>query len=214
MRKQIEALVNYVIREFGADHGCRAWPPEEILRAAGVEAHSPTADARFANELWQHALQAMRTGYFYPYPKADHTVDAVILDDRDIARYGGLLKVLLIKRGREGEPFYNCWALPGGYMNIGETLMEALGREVHEEVGLTIHPKDWDLVGNFDAPDRDPRGRVISTAFVTFVTDDTDIPKAADDAKECQWFSVDELPPMAFDHGDIIHSAMEKAGVL
>jgi len=212
--QRVEKLATHIAREFGRTKGeARRWPAEEILKAAGAPVPETLTDTDryFANELWEEALEMLSKGHLYQYPKADHTVDAVIF--RECSNWRNPAQILLIKRGREGEPYYNCWALPGGFMDPGERLVDALVRELQEEVGLQIPTKELTLVDVFDAPDRDPRGRVISTAFAAFVSPDVQ-PKAADDAKECRWFAVDELPDLAFDHHESIISAMEKAGMV
>jgi 8-oxo-dGTP diphosphatase len=133
--------------------------------------------------------------YTYPYEKADHTVDAVVfgLD-------GVELKILLIRRGRASEPFYDCWALPGGFISIEETLEESLRRELKEETGLELSYVEQ--LKTFGAPGRDPRGRVITTAFMALVP--PTVVEGADDAAEAKWFSISELPELAFDHSKIV----------
>lgn len=129
------------------------------------------------------------------------TVDAVIFnllsDD---------LEVLLIRRGRPNEPFFDHWALVGGYVEKGERLEDALRREVREETGLDLR-MPLDEIGIFDDPNRDPRGRVITIAYRTFVSRDRVAPQAGDDAKEVAWFSLRALPPLAFDHALIVEQA-------
>ena len=143
--------------------------------------------------------------FTYPYEQAAHTVDAVVfgVDFKD-----NTLKVLLILRGREGEPFCGHWALPGGYVDIGdrETTLQAVHRELGEETGLTA--SYMEQLATFDDPDRDPRGRVISTAHMALIK--TAEVKGADDAKEAMWFPVDRLPPLAFDHDKIIATGLKR----
>lgn len=212
--KQIEKVANRMIRELGAGTYDRAWGVKEILEIAGIQEDSLGGDEdiafKLSSELWAEALKMMSKGYFYQYPKVDHTVDAVIFKNQPWGSTEAP-KVLLIKRGREDEPFYNCWALPGGFVEPGEALEQALIREVAEEVRLVLVPpfNRLRLIDVYDAVDRDPRGRVISTAFYAFVPPESE-PKAADDAKECQWFAVDDLPDLAFDHYEIIQGALEK----
>lgn len=138
----------------------------------------------------------------YKYPKADNTVDIVVfgLDDN--------LKVLLIERGREGEPFFGHWALPGGFVNMDEDLTDAAYRELREETG--IRPSYLEQLYTFGTPGRDPRGRVISTAYLGLVKPEDVQVVAADDARDARWWSVDALPPLAFDHAAILDMAVRR----
>ncbi len=137
--------------------------------------------------------------YCYEYPRPAISVDIVV-----VRRMADGLEVVLIRRDR--PPFEGCWALPGGFMDIDETVEAAAARELREETGL-IAPK-LKLIGPFSAVDRDPRGRVVSIAFVT-VIDPLQVPRAGDDAAEVQWFKVGELPPLAFDHDRILEAGLE-----
>ena len=141
--------------------------------------------------------------YTYKYPKMDHTVDAVVfgVDFKE-----GCLKILLIMRGRQGEPFYGHWALPGGFVNLDEDFDIAAKRELLEETSLVA--KYMEQLASFSAPDRDPRGRVVSTAYMALM--DIREVKAADDAKKAVWWRADSLPPLAFDHSAIIATAMKR----
>lgn len=111
--------------------------------------------------------------------------------------------VLLIERG--WDPHAGVWALPGGHVDIGETSREAAARELVEETGIAVGPDRLRLVGVFDRPDRDPRGRYVS---VTYAVDVEDIEQvtAGDDAVDVGWFWLDDLPPLAFDHADMLRA--------
>ncbi|MBD3389792.1 NUDIX domain-containing protein [Candidatus Micrarchaeota archaeon] len=116
------------------------------------------------------------------------TVDALIIENG---------KILLIKRGR--EPDKGKWALPGGFVDRGETAEEACVREVEEETGLEVEVEE--IVGVFSEPERDPR-RTISIAYLCRKRGG--VAMGGDDAGEAGWFLLDELPELAFDHGEII----------
>lgn len=136
--------------------------------------------------------------YQYKYPRPSVSVDLVVLANRSESA-----EILLIQR--KHEPFKNHWALPGGFMNIDETLEQAAIRELREETGVSV--SEVRQVGTFSSVDRDPRGRVVTTAFLIEL--DQAIPLiAGDDAKEAEWFRIDRLPPLAFDHEQIIDQAL------
>ncbi len=116
------------------------------------------------------------------------------------------LEVLLIQR--KNQPFQNAWALPGGFLDPEEDLCAGALRELHEETGIKL--MDATQLGAYGAPHRDPRGRVISIAFYAQTDKKAVKPKAADDAKNVGWFSVDALPPLAFDHAIIIADALRR----
>ena len=116
-------------------------------------------------------------------------VDAVIVANNRIA---------LIKR--LNPPYQGCWALPGGFVEPGETLEQTCVREAQEETSLHVYVKDF--IGVYSDPTRDPRGHTISVAYLCIHKGGT--LKGADDAKEAQWFSLDNLPKLAFDHAKII----------
>lgn len=132
--------------------------------------------------------------YCYDYPRAALTVDALV-----IARLGNDWKILLINR--KNEPFKNMWALPGGFVNMDETLEQACIRELHEETGLK--PESMQQFRVFDAIDRDPRQRTLSVVFSVFLLDAAEV-NGGDDAQKAAWFPLDNLPPLAFDHAEII----------
>ena len=111
--------------------------------------------------------------------------------------------MLLIQR--KNEPHKNSWALPGGFLDMGETLEQAAARELKEETGLKL--KSLRQLGVFSKVDRDPRTRVISVAFYAeLVAGQTAI--AADDAQDVGWFDLNKLPKLAFDHDEMIKLAL------
>ncbi len=141
--------------------------------------------------------------YTYKYPKADHTVDAVVFG---IGREGDSLEILLIERAR--DPFKGCFALPGGFVEMDEDLDQAVKRELAEETGLVL--ADSEQLHTFSSVDRDPRGRVITTAFVGVVERDEVKLCSGSDASRAVWHDVHRLPPLAFDHGEIISLALDR----
>jgi len=124
---------------------------------------------------------------------------------------GNRLQVLLIQR--LNQPFKDCWALPGGFIEPHEDLPAGAARELNEEAGINLDEKALTHSGTYGHPTRDPRGRVISVAFVAYVKPNAHTPKAADDAKSVQWFSLDEMPDLAFDHAMIIADALAHVAI-
>jgi 8-oxo-dGTP diphosphatase len=135
------------------------------------------------------------------YPKPFVTVDAVVFSIFDDD-----LKVLLIKRGR--PPFEGRWALPGGFVEIDETLETAAKRELQEETGVAN--VQLEQLYTFGDPGRDPRGRSISVVYYTLANADRIQPQAATDAADARWFSAFRPPPLAFDHRKILRCAVER----
>jgi 8-oxo-dGTP diphosphatase len=136
--------------------------------------------------------------YTYQYPHMAVTVDAVVFRD------GAEPSVLLIKRGR--DPHLGKWALPGGFAEMTETLLAATHRELEEETGLTN--LSLQFLHYFDAVDRDPRERTLSLAFWGVVGTGADAVKGADDAADVRWQPLSALPPLAFDHADVLELAV------
>jgi 8-oxo-dGTP diphosphatase len=134
----------------------------------------------------------------YKYARPAVTVDCVVfgLDVTD-------LKVLLIER--DGEPFRGRWALPGGFVDMDETIDAAALRELREETG--VEKVFLEQLYTFGAVDRDPRGRVISVAYYSLVKLSDHRVRAATDARNAGWFGLHDLPPLAFDHQEIIAMA-------
>ncbi|MET0758995.1 MAG: NUDIX hydrolase [Flavobacterium sp.] len=113
--------------------------------------------------------------------------------------------LLLIKR--KNDPFKDYWALPGGFVDENEDLEDAAIRELEEETQIKVD--HLEQIGAFGKPFRDPRGHMVSVAYFGMVPENT-IATAADDAKEAQWFSIKNLPKLAFDHLDIINTTFQK----
>ena len=137
--------------------------------------------------------------YCYRYPHPAVTADCVIFgyDDNNI-------KVLLIQRGN--EPYKGHWAFPGGFMNIDETAEQCALRELEEETGLKAVKVEQFYT--FTDVNRDPRERVISIAYYGKIQ--LSNVKGSDDADDAQWFSLDEIPNLAFDHDLVLSKALEK----
>lgn len=114
-------------------------------------------------------------------------------------------QILLIKR--KNEPFKGCWALPGGFVDEKEDLLKAALRELMEET--RVKGADLKQIGAFGNPNRDPRGHMVSVAYFGTVPEEV-IAIASDDAKEIGWFSLKKLPPLAFDHAEIISEGISR----
>jgi 8-oxo-dGTP diphosphatase len=133
--------------------------------------------------------------------------DLVILTVRD-----GALQVLLIRRGI--APYRGRWALPGGFVRPDEDLEQTARRELAEETGLSSDRIHLEQVATYGAPDRDPRGRVVSVAYLALVPD-LPAPVAGTDAASASWVGVGEVLSdpgrLAFDHHRILSDGVERA---
>jgi 8-oxo-dGTP diphosphatase len=136
------------------------------------------------------------------YERPSVTVDLVIftLQDKD-------LNVLLVKRRR--WPFEGRWALPGGFVNMDESLDQAARRELEEETG--VRDIYLEQLYTFGEPQRDPRTRVISVAYIALVSADTQSLRISEESIDVRWFSVRLLPgPLAFDHDAILAAGLDR----
>ena len=142
--------------------------------------------------------------YIYEYPRPAVTVDCLVHRTT-----GNRQEILLIRRNN--EPFKGMWALPGGFVGMDETLVKAARRELNEETGLVI--ACLEQFHTFDKVDRDPRHRTISTVFIGRVEHAGAKITAGSDAGDVNWFSLTQLPELAFDHDEIIRLAMERNAI-
>ena len=135
-----------------------------------------------------------------PTPKTPLlTTDCVIRDDGS--------RVLLIRR--KNEPFKGVYALPGGFVDIGETVETACRREVREETGLNVDALR--LIGVYSDPGRDPRGHTVSVAYAATLSHSQQ-PKPGSDAKSAEWVANWRELRLAFDHARIIADAERLTG--
>lgn len=142
----------------------------------------------------------MPESYCYAYPRPNVAVDCVVfgLDEQTT------LKVMLIRR----RDVPKGWALPGGFVRIHESLEEAARRELAEETG--IRDVFLEQLYTFGAVDRDSRDRVISVAYYALVNLGEYAIVAATDAEAAAWFAIDAIPPLAFDHAEILKTAINR----
>jgi len=133
--------------------------------------------------------------YTYKYPRAALTVDAVVFVRKENNTF-----VLLIQRGN--EPFKDQWALPGGFVDMDETLEQACIRELEEETGLKVNKMNQFRA--YDAINRDPRHRTISIVFSVELEEKQTV-SGGDDASKAEWFPINNLPQLAFDHQLILN---------
>ena len=139
--------------------------------------------------------------YTYEYPHPALTVDVVVFTLRD-----DQLKLLLIRRG--GKPYRGKWALPGGFVRMDEDLEAAARRELEEETGVAgVY---LEQLYTFGKPKRDPRERVITVAYYALIPSHQVQLRAATDAEAVGWFGMEECPPLAFDHDEIVAVAHQR----
>jgi 8-oxo-dGTP diphosphatase len=139
--------------------------------------------------------------YCYTYPHPAVTTDVVLFTLRE-----NELQLLLIRR--RGEPFAGAWALPGGFLEIDEDLERCAQRELEEETGIAgVY---LEQLYTFGTPGRDPRERVISVAYYALAPSDGLVLRPASDAAAVRWFPIGQLPPLAFDHAEIIRMAHQR----
>ena len=147
--------------------------------------------------------------YTYEYPHPAVTADSVVF-----GYDGKVLKILLIKRGQEKEAsttaFVGEWALPGGFLDVerDKTVAHTAARELKEETGLKISVKEFNEVGTYSDIKRDPRERVITVAHYVLVK--LSQVQADTDADKAEWFTLADVPSLAFDHDKILRDAFSR----
>lgn len=136
------------------------------------------------------------------YERPSVTVDVVIF-----TLLNGELHVLLVQR--KNWPFEGHWAIPGGFVNMDESLEQAARRELEEETG--VRDIYLEQLYTFGAPNRDPRTRVISVAYIALVRADKQTLRVSEESSDVRWFPVRALPgPLAFDHDTILATALDR----
>jgi 8-oxo-dGTP diphosphatase len=153
-----------------------------------------TSLTSFGEEIlreYENKAVSLQSQFDNQWRKPSVTADGIVVKGHEIA---------LIRRGK--EPFKGSYALPGGFLNYGETLEHCVVREVQEETGLRTEIVG--LVGVFSSPDRDPRGHFVTAVYHLKVVGGT--MRAGDDAEGAEWVHIDRLPRFAFDHGKIVQS--------
>jgi len=134
--------------------------------------------------------------FCYPFPRPALTVDIIVARQK-----GNDMEILLIQR--KNPPFQNNWALPGGFVDEGETTEQAALRELQEETGITVNNLALFTVAS--KPGRDPRGWTVSLVYLTKIEEGHAAQAVAgDDAKSTGWYSLNSLPDLAFDHSEIL----------
>jgi len=139
--------------------------------------------------------------YTYEYPRP-----AVCADILVFSRTKSSTDILLIKR--KFDPFKDHWALPGGFLDMDEELDTAAYRELEEETSITnIKLEQFRAFGKIG---RDPRGRTVSVVYYGFLPESEKNKAIANsDAAEAIWYNINSLPPLAFDHEEIINLAIK-----
>ncbi|MBN1678221.1 MAG: NUDIX domain-containing protein [Candidatus Thermoplasmatota archaeon] len=164
----------------------------------GGEHGGLTSLTPFGEEIlreYENKAASLQSQFDNEWRKPSVTADGIVLRGNEI---------VLIRRGK--EPFKGHYALPGGFLDYGETLEHCVVREVLEETGLKTEIVD--LIGVFSAPDRDPRGHFVTAAYHLRPVGGT--LKAGDDADAAEWVPTDKLPKFAFDHGKIVQAFLAK----
>ena len=151
-------------------------------------------------------IQASRLGKTDDPVLADYELPLVSVDIVILTIMNNQLKVLLIQR--KNPPYDHMWAIPGGFIHMGETLEAAAQRRLYEETnvqGIFLRQ-----LAAFGSPERDPRARVVTVAFYTLCSTDKLTLEADANAEEVSWHSVKDLPELAFDHSSIVNMALKR----
>lgn len=139
--------------------------------------------------------------YTYNYPMPGFTADIAVVCQE---------KILLVQR--KHEPFKDCWVLPGGFVNKGETSRQAAIRELQEETSIVVRPNGiFTFVNLFDSSNRDPRGWTISSLYLYYLGDAV-IPNAfaQDDANDIYWEDIYKEMDLGFDHNQMVSEVIIK----
>lgn len=152
-------------------------------------------------------MQVESKKYCYEYPRPAMTADVAVL------RMEVMPEILLVQR--KDPPYKDMWALPGGFMEMDETLEETARRELLEET--SVNAGELLRFDTYDKPERDPRGRAITQVFVMLWNKAMGLPQAGSDAKNLAWHELTALPELAFDHAlivaDVINMIKDGDGV-
>ncbi len=143
--------------------------------------------------------------YCYEYPRPMYTTDAVVFSVLHDA-----LHVLVVLR--KNAPYAGCWALPGGFLDMDESLEACVARELEEETG--IRGIRLEQLHTFGDPGRDPRGRSVSTAYVALIDASRYAVAAADDAADAAWRPVRDAHGLAFDHDKMVACAVARLRIV
>lgn len=138
--------------------------------------------------------------YCYPFPRPSVTADVACFAEEDGGTY-----LLLIQRNH--DPYAGRWALPGGFVDENEALEAAARRELEEETKLTVG--EIEQFGAYGDPGRDPRGHTVTVAYIARLSGRVEV-TGSDDAASAEWFPIDELPSLAFDHDRVIADAIRR----
>lgn len=171
---------------------------EVVHSTRGGEHGGDTSLTPFGEELlreYENKAASLQSQFDNKWRKPSVTADGIAVRGNEI---------VLIKRAK--EPFKGHYALPGGFLNYGETLEHCVVREVLEETGLRTEIVE--LIGVFSAPERDPRGHFVTAVYHLKPVGGT--LKAGDDADAAEWVHIDKLPKFAFDHGKIVQAFLAK----
>jgi 8-oxo-dGTP diphosphatase len=165
-----------------------------------IAANAPSAYSLSGARTDRTMGQARPAKYTYDYPRPAVSVDVVIVSNEPTPR------VLLVRR--KHDPFAGRWALPGGFIEMDESLEAAARRELYEETG--VEAEELEQLHTFGDPGRDPRGRIITVVYLAIVDAAKIKPRAADDAAEVGWHWLRQPPALAFDHAEILACARRR----